>query len=254
MTQLAVRGGTVDVLVDGRHIGAVGADASSGDTPAVLDATGCTVLPGFVDLQVNGAVGVDLTSAPERVDEVSAFLPQTGVTSFMPTVISSAHEVTTHALRTLEQARQRGVPGARSLGVHLEGPFLNPARGGAHPRRQLRTATDAERDTSSPADSRPGPHTESGRHPGSSPRPGSNAATIPGTGSRPNASSYAGTDSGSASLASTRAGSSTGSCPTATTCGSATRSHRAANKPGPRTEGRTGSRAAFRAKTTTKGA
>ena len=60
------------------------------------------MLPGFVDLQVNGAVGVDLTSQPERIGEVAAFLVQCGVTSFMPTVISSSVADTAAAIAALQ--------------------------------------------------------------------------------------------------------------------------------------------------------
>jgi N-acetylglucosamine-6-phosphate deacetylase len=109
----------------------------------VIDATGCSVLPGFVDLQVNGAIGVDLTSQPQPryLGEVAAFLVTCGVTSFMPTVISSSADDTAAAIASLAAASHFG---ARSLGVHLEGPFLNPLRAGAHPVHQLRPPSLAE--------------------------------------------------------------------------------------------------------------
>jgi N-acetylglucosamine-6-phosphate deacetylase len=136
MTSLAVRGGSVDIAVDGSTITAVDPPTSE-HAHRVVDATGCTVLPGFIDLQVNGAVGVDLTSQPQphRLGEVAAFLVTCGVTSFMPTVVSSSADDTATAIAGL------GAPshfGARSLGIHLEGPFLNPQRAGAHPLHHLR--------------------------------------------------------------------------------------------------------------------
>jgi N-acetylglucosamine-6-phosphate deacetylase len=137
MTSLAIRGGTLDVTVDGSNITAVGPhDGPPADR--VVDATGCSVLPGFVDLQVNGAVGVDFTSQPERIGEVAAYLVQCGVTSFMPTVISSSADDIARAIAAMGQWSHAGSNGARSLGVHLEGPFLNPQRAGAHPPHQLR--------------------------------------------------------------------------------------------------------------------
>lgn len=108
-----------------------------GGMPAVLDASGCSVLPGFIDLQVNGAVGVDLTTQPELADDVAAFLAQCGVTSYMPTIISSSADDMAHAIDVIG-ARDRAPGAARSLGVHLEGPFLAPARAGAHPPHHLR--------------------------------------------------------------------------------------------------------------------
>jgi N-acetylglucosamine-6-phosphate deacetylase len=136
MTSLAIRGGSVDLDVDGSQIIAVGSPNGE-HAHDVVDATGCSVLPGFVDLQVNGAVGVDLTSRPERIGEVAAFLVQCGVTSFMPTVISSSVSNTADAIAALQGWMPTG-PGAHSLGIHLEGPYLNPERAGAHPLRHLR--------------------------------------------------------------------------------------------------------------------
>jgi N-acetylglucosamine-6-phosphate deacetylase len=146
MTSLAIRGGVVhvdgqhreaDVTIDGARIAAVGVpDAERAEH--VIDATGCSVLPGFVDLQVNGAVGVDLTSQPERIGEVAAYLQQCGVTSFMPTVISSSESDIATAIAVIHEWSTEYQPGARSLGVHIEGPFLNPDRAGAHPPQHLR--------------------------------------------------------------------------------------------------------------------
>ena len=148
MTSLAIRGGVahldsawreVHVAIEDASITAVG---STTETPAerIVDATGCSVLPGFIDLQINGAVGVDFSTQPERIGEVAEYLVQCGVTSFMPTVISSSPDDTMHAISvigTWSQESQQS-PGARSLGVHLEGPFLNPERAGAHPPHRLR--------------------------------------------------------------------------------------------------------------------
>jgi N-acetylglucosamine-6-phosphate deacetylase len=152
MTSLEISGGVVlvdseclaaRVVIDGSFIAEVG-PADSDRAREVVDATGCSVLPGFVDLQVNGAVGVDLTSQPDRIGEVAAFLVQCGVTSFMPTVISSSASDMEAAVAAMGKWSRQGEPGARSLGVHLEGPFLNPARAGAHPPHHLRLPSVAE--------------------------------------------------------------------------------------------------------------
>ena len=55
----------------------------------MLDASGLLVAPGLIDLQCNGAGGIDLTTEPERLWEVAALLPRWGVTSWLPTIISS---------------------------------------------------------------------------------------------------------------------------------------------------------------------
>ena len=114
------------------------------NSPPEIDASNCFVLPGFVDVQLNGGWGVDFTTEPEGVHDVARRLPATGVTSFAPTVISCSPAVTARAV-TLLAPPERAIPGsARNVGVHLEGPFLNPQRRGAHPVQHLRPPDPAE--------------------------------------------------------------------------------------------------------------
>jgi len=99
---------------------------------AVLDARGLTVAPGYVDLQVNGAAGVDVTAEPERLWDVAAALPRFGVTAFLPTVVTAPPAARTRALAALAAGPPSGWVGARPLGLHFEGPMIAPARAGAH--------------------------------------------------------------------------------------------------------------------------
>ena len=128
------------LLADGR-VQAVGAPGSL-EAPADaerLDATGRLVAPGLIDLQVNGAAGVDITAQPERLWEVAAALPRHGVTAFLPTLVTSDQQTRNQALSTLAAGRPAGVPaGARPLGLHFEGPMLSPERSGAHEKNLLR--------------------------------------------------------------------------------------------------------------------
>jgi N-acetylglucosamine-6-phosphate deacetylase len=110
-----------DVEVDDGRIAAVGIAGGGGSGLAV---------PGFVDLQVNGFGGVDLLTEPGRAGEAAAALARTGVTAWQPTLITDSPERILAALRAID------APGV--IGVHLEGPFLSPARSGAHPREHLR--------------------------------------------------------------------------------------------------------------------
>jgi N-acetylglucosamine-6-phosphate deacetylase len=122
------------------------APATGGDSPASagsrLDAAGLLVVPGFVDLQCNGAAGVDITAEPERLWDVAAALPRWGVTAWLPTVVTAPAEVRARALAALQSGSRRGSSGERPiavpLGLHLEGPFLAPERRGAHPAEHLR--------------------------------------------------------------------------------------------------------------------
>lgn len=98
------------------------------------------VAPGFIDLQVNGGFGVEVGEDPDAIRTLAARLPETGVTAFLPTIITSPPEWYPKAIAAFESARD--IPGARPLGLHLEGPFLSPQRHGAH-RRDIIEAADS---------------------------------------------------------------------------------------------------------------
>lgn len=108
--------------------------------PDVVLPTGVLV-PGLVDIQVNGCFGVDFVAAePAGWAAASRRLPETGVTAFLPTFITAPVPDLVAALR-----RTAALPvdrrGARVLGVHVEGPFLSPRRHGAHDPALLRHPT-----------------------------------------------------------------------------------------------------------------
>jgi N-acetylglucosamine-6-phosphate deacetylase len=124
----------------GGHPLAAGDDRRRAVAPvaARLDATGLLVAPGFVDLQCNGAAGLDVTAAPERMWDVAAALPRWGVAAWLPTVITAPAAIRARALAALRSGPpDDGVPRATVLGLHFEGPFLAPKRLGAHDPRHL---------------------------------------------------------------------------------------------------------------------
>ncbi|HEX5917342.1 MAG TPA: amidohydrolase family protein [Nocardioides sp.] len=133
MSDLVVRGGSRDVAIAD---GLIGASPPAG--AGALDATGLTVLPGVIDLQVNGVAGIDLTAEPARLWEAGAALAAYGVTAWLPTVITSDPAARELALETYAAGPPAGWRGSVPLGLHFEGPFLAPARQGAHPEKWLR--------------------------------------------------------------------------------------------------------------------
>jgi N-acetylglucosamine-6-phosphate deacetylase len=113
-------------------------------TTELLDATGLFVAPGLIDLQINGAFGHDFTSHPEAIWDVGAMLPRSGVTAFLPTIVSSPPGVAKHALEMLAAGPPDGYVGATPLGLHFEGPMLAPTRRGVHDERYLRPPSAEE--------------------------------------------------------------------------------------------------------------
>ncbi|MEO8330246.1 MAG: N-acetylglucosamine-6-phosphate deacetylase [Candidatus Nanopelagicales bacterium] len=90
--------------------------------------------PGMIDLQINGCFGVDFADAsPEQWALARQRLARTGVTSFLPTLITASISQLSHQLKDVAREQRRVVPGgAQVLGAHVEGPFLSPVRAGAH--------------------------------------------------------------------------------------------------------------------------
>lgn len=98
----------------------------------VIDLAGLCVSPGWIDIQINGAFGLDFTENPDTIWPVAARLPELGVTAFLPTIVTAPFETYDYALQVWRNGPPNGQRGARALGLHIEGPFLNPQKKGAH--------------------------------------------------------------------------------------------------------------------------
>src|SRR5215203_7081080 len=128
--------GRAAVVVEGGRILEIVRSPHLADLPRERREVPGLICPGFIDLQVNGAFGVEAGPDLEALAKLARELPKTGTTSFLPTAISWPTERYDSFLEALEEASQP--PGARILGAHVEGPFLAPTRKGAHDPANLR--------------------------------------------------------------------------------------------------------------------
>ncbi len=142
------------VLIEADRIARV-FDAATSQPPAtksVIDLDGLTLFPGFIDLHIHGAVGVDTMAATaDDLHRVAEFLGRNGVTAWLPTLVPSQPEQYAGAILAIETAMQERTQEkertgslrsqARILGVHYEGPFVNSEQCGALHREHFRHYT-----------------------------------------------------------------------------------------------------------------
>lgn len=111
-----------------------------------LDARGGHITAGFIDMHCHGALGHDLmNSTQEELIKVTSYLSRTGVTAFVPTVITAPFPEMLAALNLAREAFATPMPGAIPLGVHVEGPYLSVEQKGAHRQDALHAPIPGER-------------------------------------------------------------------------------------------------------------
>ncbi len=109
-----------------------------------IDASGLWVTPGLIDIHTHGADGHDTMDATtEALDGFAKFLARHGVTSYLPTTITASRQNIQSAIDNIEH-HISDAQGARIAGIHLEGPYLNPAYRGAQPEALIRKANPGE--------------------------------------------------------------------------------------------------------------
>jgi N-acetylglucosamine-6-phosphate deacetylase len=118
---------------------------------AARDLSGGLLVPGYIDVQVNGGGGVLFNDdpTPEGIAAIAAAHRQYGTVGLLPTLVTDAPQVMQEAIAATREARRRT---PATLGVHLEGPFLDPRRKGAHELKYIREITPADIDMIAGAD------------------------------------------------------------------------------------------------------
>ncbi|RWC75372.1 MAG: N-acetylglucosamine-6-phosphate deacetylase [Mesorhizobium sp.] len=135
--------GAALVVSDGLVEAMLPQGALPGDIRAI-DTGGGMLVPGFVDIQVNGGGGVMLNDHPDvaSIETICRAHAPFGTTALLPTLITDTPAITAAAIAAGEAAALQKVPGF--LGLHLEGPHLSIARKGAHDPALIRPMTDAD--------------------------------------------------------------------------------------------------------------
>jgi N-acetylglucosamine-6-phosphate deacetylase len=131
-----------DVLVSGDRISAMLKRGERIEADQHIDLDGAPVLPGFIDVQVNGGGGVLFGESPSvaGIRKMAKAHARYGTTGLLPTIISSDLHVIADAIAAVEAAIDEGVPGV--LGIHIEGPFLSRERKGIHDASKFRALDD----------------------------------------------------------------------------------------------------------------
>ncbi|TVP69565.1 MAG: N-acetylglucosamine-6-phosphate deacetylase [Leptolyngbya sp. LCM1.Bin17] len=129
------------LVIDGDRIVDLVPEAHLGDSIPTLDGQGWVACPGFIDLQLNGCGGVMFNDAitADTLATMHRTNLQSGTTSFLPTLITTTDQAMDQAIALI--AAGSLAPGV--LGLHLEGPYLNPKRCGIHDPSHVRPAATA---------------------------------------------------------------------------------------------------------------
>lgn len=119
--------------------------SSRKNRPQSLSLDGAFVLPGLIDLHVNGMGKCDLRDHPESsLERFSIKMAEKGVTTFLPTLISTPIQALKQQVAHIASLSKKRWGGAIPFGLHLEGPFIHPKRKGAHIEKSIETLTEAK--------------------------------------------------------------------------------------------------------------
>ncbi len=132
------------IIKDRSITGIQSGDINPSPGDRVIDLQGYWISPGLIDVHVHGAMGFDTMDAtPEALHRMGSFFAEHGVASYLPTTMTETPEAILKSITNVANCAQSDET-AQHLGVHVEGPYFNPAHKGAQPEYNLRDADPSE--------------------------------------------------------------------------------------------------------------
>ena len=130
------------ILIENRKI--ISLQSEIPDETEIIDLKGKNIAPGLIDIQVNGGGKYYFSQYPNRqtLQDMSDACNEYGTSFFLPTLVSSKHDDILKAIESVKDFKENG--GSAVLGMHLEGPFFNPLKRGAHNKNIIRKPTNRE--------------------------------------------------------------------------------------------------------------
>ena len=124
------------LLYDDKIIGLTDEKSASRKAAETIDAEGAYVSPGLIDVHIHGCAGMDVSDGnADSIRRMAQYLLQNGVTGFLPTSMTVGWDILEnickHVRELMEESDSPAFSGAQVLGMHMEGPFINPAKKGA---------------------------------------------------------------------------------------------------------------------------